>query len=147
MSWRNQTDSVGRFVFQTETAVTVSEHGQSESRFPPGSLHAVPQSAGTDFPHVLAGDGERTFQDGRRVEVAVEATPSSDGDSLAKVLPTRLGAAALSCWESRSEATQCDCAAATDKLKAVFGQTVYCSVPAALACLLTLFQVLLLADW
>ena len=61
----------------------------------------------------------------RHFEVAVEATPNYDEDSLDKLLPTRLGGAAFSYWDSLSDATKADCTTVKEKLKAVFGKTAY----------------------
>lgn len=81
-----------------------------------------------DFPHVFKGDGKEDFSVwSRRLEVAVEATPNYDEDSLAKLLPTRLGGAAFSYWDSLSERIKRNYAAIKDKLKSVFGQTAYLS--------------------
>lgn len=102
--------------------------GWNELPFHPSSLHAMPQYGVRDFPHVFMGDGKEDFSRWcRRFEVAVEATPSYDEESLAKLLPTRLGGAAFSYWDSLSEATKSDYAAAKEKLKTVFGQTAYLS--------------------
>lgn len=57
--------------------------------------------------------------------MSVEAIPTHDDDSLAKLLPTCLGGAAFSYWDSLSDATKSDYTAVKDKLKAVFGQTAY----------------------
>lgn len=98
----------------------------SELPFPPGSSHVLPQYWKGDFPHVFMGDGKEDFSKWcRRFEVSVEANPNSDEDSFVKLLPTRLGAAALSYWDSLPDTTQCDYTAVKEKLKAVFGHTAY----------------------
>lgn len=90
--------------------------------------HVLPQFCKGDFPHVFMGDGKEDFSKWcRRFEVAVEATPNYDEDSLAKLLPTRLGAAAFSYWDSLPDATKSDYNAVKEKLKTVFGQTAYLS--------------------
>lgn len=97
--------------------------------FPPGSSHVMPQYCKGDFPHAFMGDGKEDFSKWcRRFEVTVEATPNyDDEDSLAKLLPTRLGGAAFSYWDSLPDATKSDYTAVKEKLKAVFGQTAYLS--------------------
>ena len=94
----------------------------------PVASHAMSQYCKEDFPHILMGDGQGDFSRWcRRFEVAVEATPNYDEDSLAKLLPTRLGGAAFSYWDSLSDATKADYTTVKETFKAVFGQTAYLS--------------------
>ncbi len=86
------------------------------------------QHCKSDFPHVFTGDGKEDFAVWcRRFEVAVEAAPHYDEDSLAKLLPTHLGGAAFSYWDSLPDRTKRNHTAVKDKLKTVFGQTAYMS--------------------
>lgn len=99
----------------------------NELPFQSGTAPILQQCNG-DFPHVFMGDGKEDFSRWcRRFEVAVEANPNYDDDSLAKLLPTRLGGAAFSYWDSLPNATKTDYNAVKDKLKVVFGQTAYLS--------------------
>lgn len=59
--------------------------------------------------------------------MAAEASPNYDEDSLAKLLPTHLGGAAVSYWDSLPEAIKSVYTTAKEKLKAVFGHNVYLS--------------------
>lgn len=111
----------------------------------------MPQYWKGDFPHVFMGDGKDDFSRWWRCfEIAVEATPHYDEDSLAELLPTRLGGAAFSYWDSLPFATKSDYAVMKEKLKGVFGQTAflstfqsYCMSMHALACLARPSQYLL----
>ncbi len=100
----------------------------NELPFQPGPTHVTPQYCKGDFPHIFMGDGKEDFSKWcRRFEVAVEAAPNYDEDSLAKLLPTRLGGAAFSYWDSLPDAVKSDYDAVKEKLKTVFGQTAYLS--------------------
>jgi len=58
----------------------------------------------SDLEFVFKGDGKVYFSKWfRQFELAVEATPHSDVDSLARLQPNRLGGAAFSYWDNLSE--------------------------------------------
>lgn len=66
----------------------------------------VAQYCRRDFPHVFMGDGKEDFS--RCFEVAVEATPDYDEDSLAKLLPTLLGFTVFNYKDNLPDATKSD---------------------------------------
>ncbi|XP_034540855.1 uncharacterized protein LOC117829958 isoform X1 [Notolabrus celidotus] len=106
--------------------IMTSHNSWNELPFSPGPAHVVPQFWKGDFSHVFMGDGKEDFSRWcRRFEVTVQATPTYDEDSMAKLLPTRLGGAAFSYWDSQSDAVKSDYDDVKEKLKAVFGQTAY----------------------
>lgn len=80
------------------------------------------------YRQIFMGDGKEDFSRWcRRFEVSVSANPDTDDNSLAKILPTCLGGAAFSYWDSLPEAIKSDFTATKEKLKSVFGQTAYLS--------------------
>ncbi|XP_077358205.1 uncharacterized protein LOC144004677 [Festucalex cinctus] len=83
------------------------------------------------IPHyrqIFMGDGKEDFSRWcRHFEVTVGAHSEADEDSLAKLLPTCLGGAAFSYWDSLSDEDKSDYTITKEKLKAVFGQAAYLS--------------------
>lgn len=92
-----------------------------------GTTRGMPRFRGTLLP-VFLGDGREDFSLWcRRFEVVVEADPAYEEVSLAKLLPTCLGGAAFSYWDSLPEITKLNYDTVKNKLKSVFGQTAFLS--------------------
>ena len=76
-----------------------------------------------ELPPCFLGDGKEDFlQWCRRLEVAVNAYPNLDNAYLATILPTRLGGAAFSFWDSLPDHVKDNYAEVKDRMKGVFGQ-------------------------
>lgn len=73
-------------------------------------------------PHFLGSGNEDFMQWCRRMEVALDAAPNGAGADLAKLLPSRLGGAAFSFWDSLPPDVKADYAATKKRMKDVFGQ-------------------------
>ena len=74
-----------------------------------------------DLPPTFNGDGSEDFGLwSRRFEVAVNASDEGDEYSQAQLLPTRLGGAAFSYWNSLSESVQADYDKVKDLMKEAF---------------------------
>ena len=93
----------------------------------PSNNMAEPQAQITSFkielpPHFLGSGNEDFMQWCRRMEVALDASPNGAGADLAKLLPSRLGGAAFSFWDSLPLDVKADYAATKKRMKEVFGQ-------------------------
>lgn len=73
-------------------------------------------------PHFLGSGNEDFMQWCRRMEVALDAATNGVGADLAKLLPSRLGGAAFSFWDSLPPEVKADYAATKKRMKDVFGQ-------------------------